>query len=93
MAIPGSHPPPFTVSNRTLIAVRWAAIFGQIFAIFMGRFVLQIELPMTEVSACVLLSLFINLFAIVTHGRRRLSENAATTYLAVDIVQFAMQHF
>lgn len=88
--IPGSTPPPFTVSNRTLIAVRWAAIFGQIFAIFMGRFVLQIELPMTEVSACILLSLFINLFAIVTHGRRRLGENAATTYLAVDIVQFAM---
>jgi two-component system sensor histidine kinase RegB len=79
----------FTVNNRTLVAVRWAAVFGQLLAVMLAIFTLGIKLPLIEVGACIALLVFINLFALVTHGRRRLGENAATVYLALDIIQFA----
>ena len=84
-----SHP-NFSVSNRTLVAVRWASVFGQLMAVMMAIFVLQISLPLLEVAACIALLIFINLFALVVHNRRRLNENAATAYLALDIIQYAL---
>lgn len=82
--------PNFTVSNRTLVAVRWASIFGQLLAVGLALFTLGIRLPLQEVTACIALLISINLFAMVTHGRRRLGENAATIYLALDIIQYGL---
>ncbi len=82
--------PNFTVSNRTLVAVRWAAVFGQLLAVALATFALSLRLPLQEVAACVALLIAINLFALVTHGRRRLGENAATVYLALDIIQYGL---
>lgn len=84
-----SHP-SFTVSNRTLVAVRWASVFGQLLAVALALFALGIRLPLEEVAACIALLICINLFALVTHGRRRLGENAATVYLAMDIIQYGL---
>lgn len=85
-----SEHPSFSVSNRTLVTVRWVAVFGQLMAVIMTSFVLQIRLPLAEVAACITLLIFINLFALVVHNRRRLNENAATIYLALDIIQYAL---
>lgn len=82
--------PSFTVSNRTLVAVRWASVFGQLLAVGLALFTLGIDLPLREVTACIALLISINLFALVTHGRRRLGENAATIYLALDIIQYGL---
>lgn len=85
------HPHPnFSVSNRTLITVRWVAIFGQIFGVMLAVFALGLMLPAREVSACIAILLGVNLFAMFFHGRRRLSENAAAAYLAFDIGQYAL---
>ncbi len=82
--------PNFTVSNRTLVAVRWASVFGQLLAVSLAFFTLDLHLPIANVAACIGLLIFINLFALIVHGRRRLGENAATVYLALDIIQFAL---
>lgn len=82
--------PGFSVSNRTLVTVRWVSIFGQLLAVALASLVLQIHLPLVDVAACIALLVFVNLFALVVHNRRRLNENAATLYLAVDIIQYAL---
>lgn len=82
--------PNFTVSNRTLVAVRWASVFGQLLAVALAYFTLDLHLPLKNVASCIALLIFINLFALIVHGRRRLGENAATVYLALDIIQFAL---
>ncbi len=79
----------FTVSNRTLIAVRWASLVGQLLAVALATFTLGIQLPLFKVAGCMAFLVAINLFSLLIHGRRRLSENAATFYLALDILQFA----
>jgi two-component system, sensor histidine kinase RegB len=79
--------PSFSVSNRTLMTVRWMSMFGQFLAVMIGLFVLNIRLPLLEVMGSIGLLVAINIFAMVFHRRRRLDENAATAYLALDIIQ------
>jgi two-component system sensor histidine kinase RegB len=81
--------PGFTVSNRTLVTVRWVSVFGQLLAVALAYFTLGIQLPLQNVGACIGSLILVNFFALAVHRRRRLGENAATAYLAVDIIQFA----
>lgn len=82
--------PSFSVSNRTLITVRWVHIAGQILAILIGILLLEIQLPIMPIIGCVMLLTSINAFAIAFHRHARLGENGAAIYLALDITQLAL---
>ena len=75
---------------RTLILIRWIAIVGQAFTIALVHFFLGFRLPLWPLFAAVGLSTLINLgltlrFAPAT----RLTERAAASLLAYDILQLA----
>ena len=75
---------------RTLILIRWIAIVGQAFTIALVHFSLGFRLPLWPLFAAVGLSTLINLgltlrFAPAT----RLTERAAASLLAYDILQLA----
>jgi two-component system, sensor histidine kinase RegB len=82
--------PSFSVSNRTLITVRWVHISGQILAVLIGMLLLEIQLPIMPIIGCIMLLTAINVFAIAYHRHRRLGENSAAIYLALDITQLAL---
>lgn len=86
----GGALPAGAVSARTLIAIRWVAIVGQIVAIIVVQYGLRFPLPLSLCFGIVAASAVLNL-AMQTRGRsnQRLSDRAAGISLGFDIAQSA----
>ena len=79
---------PGRLRLRTLVLIRWVAIFGQAFTILLVHFSFGFELPLGLLLGAVVLSAAINLPATFVHsGATRLSERSAALLLAFDILQ------
>lgn len=82
------------VHLRTLIAVRWVGIAGQLGAVLVTRYLLDYELPLLPVLATIAASVLLNLWAL---GRLQrgptINDRVAALYLAFDIVQLAVLLF
>jgi two-component system sensor histidine kinase RegB len=79
------------VRLRTLTRIRWAAIAGQLGALFLVRFGLDWPLPMNAALAVVGVSVLLNVamtFRRPVQGR--LKEWEAAAYLAIDTLQLAL---
>jgi two-component system, sensor histidine kinase RegB len=78
------------VRVRTLLLIRWLAIFGQLAALLVVDKLLAYDLPMFPAMVTIAASAAVNLWILARHG---LSEwhhdRAAATYLAFDILQLA----
>ena len=93
----GIAPPELTrpamgqVRVRTLLAIRWLAIAGQVAALLVVDVFLDFELPMLPAMAAIAASAVVNFWII---ARYRLNDwhhdRAAAIYLAFDIVQLAV---
>lgn len=79
------------VRFRTLILLRWLAIFGQTAAVLFVRFVLDVDFPLTWALAAIFVSVALNVLLI---SRRRSHDLAreweAAAQLAYDVVQLAV---
>jgi two-component system sensor histidine kinase RegB len=79
------------VRLRTLTRIRWAAIVGQLAALFMVRFGLDWPLPMDAALAVVGVSVVLNLVMTFRRPEQgRLKEWEAAAYLAFDTLQLAL---
>ena len=79
------------VRLRTLTRIRWAAIAGQLAALFLVRFGLNWPLPMDAALAVVGVSVLLNLVMTFRRPEQgRLKEWEAAAYLAFDTLQLAL---
>jgi len=79
------------VRLRTLTRIRWAAIAGQLAALFLVRFGLDWPLPMNAALAVVGASVALNLAMTFRRPEQgRLKEWEAAAYLAFDTLQLAL---
>lgn len=79
-----------TVAARTLAAIRWVALAGQMAALLVVELGLGFPLPTALALAIVAASAVLNLTLVRRRGGRdRLNEREAAFYLGFDIVQLA----
>jgi len=87
---PDSRATPRTVAARTLAAIRWVALAGQVATLVTVHFGFGFQLPMTLALAIVAASAVLNLTLLRRRpGRDRLNEREAAFYLGFDILQLA----
>lgn len=87
---PDSRAAPRTVAARTLAAIRWVALAGQVVTLVTAHFGFGFLLPMTLALAIVAASAVLNLTLLRRRpGRDRLNEREAAFYLGFDILQLA----
>ena len=78
------------VSLRTLTAIRWIAIAGQVTALVVVRYGLGWELPIVPALAAVAASVLLNLALAFRHPPSgRLGDAEAAAYLGFDVLQLA----
>ncbi|MBM3558472.1 MAG: ActS/PrrB/RegB family redox-sensitive histidine kinase [Alphaproteobacteria bacterium] len=78
------------VSLRTLTAIRWIAIAGQLAALVVVRYGLGWDLPIAPALAVVAASVLLNLALAFRHPPRgRLGDAEAAAYLGFDVLQLA----
>jgi len=79
------------VRGRTLILLRWLAVFGQTVAVLFVRYVLNVDFPLQWAFVAILVSVALNFFLI---SRRRSQDLAreweAAAQLAYDVMQLAV---
>ncbi|MFZ4762530.1 MAG: ActS/PrrB/RegB family redox-sensitive histidine kinase [Alphaproteobacteria bacterium] len=78
------------VTRRTLILLRWIALAGQTAAIAIAEYQLGMHLPVGPVFALLILSAIFNLTLSFGQSHRRLSHQATTLFLAIDLLQLAL---
>ncbi len=82
------------VHLRTLIAVRWVGIAGQLGAVLVTQFLLDYDLPLLPVLATIATSVLLNIWAQSRLQRGpTINDRVAALYLAFDIVQLAVLLF
>jgi two-component system, sensor histidine kinase RegB len=81
----------FGVRLRTLVLIRWLAIFGQTAAVLFVKYILGFELPLTACLIVISASALVNVLILVALPRqRRASPWEATLLLAYDILQLSL---
>ncbi len=74
-----------------LVNIRWIAILGQIFAILLVYYYLEIKIPIFFCSLVVAVSIFINFISSINNKQNNyLSDNEAFYFLLFDIIQLAI---
>jgi two-component system sensor histidine kinase RegB len=82
--------PAGRVSQRTLVIIRWFAVFGQLVAVLTVHFAMEAQLPLAS-ALCVIGALAVlNIGASLDRPGRRLSEAHVAGYLAFDILQLSI---
>lgn len=92
---PTTQPPPPTglprpepIRGRTLIALRWVAVAGQLAAVA-GAYATGVRFPVLPVLGCIAAGALVNLY-LRRRPRERISEGQAFAQLAFDIVQLGV---
>jgi two-component system sensor histidine kinase RegB len=79
------------VRLRTLILLRWLAVFGQTIAVLVVRFVLNVEFPMQWALGAIGVSVALNIYLMATRPIQGLArEWEAALQLAYDVGQLAV---
>ncbi|GHD40387.1 ATPase [Thalassobaculum fulvum] len=87
---PPDRAAPSTVTARTLAAIRWVALGGQLATLLVVHFGFGFPLPLALALAIVAVSAALNLTLLRRRpGRDRLDEREAAFYLGFDILQLA----
>ncbi len=96
MSLPTAAPVPtiWTATSRvrlrTLILLRWLAVFGQTVAVLFVRFGLDVDFPFTPALALIGVSVGLNLWLIASRRSNELAlEWEAAAQLTYDVVQLA----
>ncbi|MGE0740823.1 MAG: ActS/PrrB/RegB family redox-sensitive histidine kinase [Hyphomonadaceae bacterium] len=89
--IPGFWTAQSRVRVRTLILLRWLAVFGQTVAVVFVRFGLDVDFPLAWALAAIGVSVALNLGLIASRRSQELAlEWEAAGQLAYDVIQLAV---
>ncbi len=79
---------------RTLITIRWIAIFGQVIALVVVSYGMDYQVPMLPAAVVVGVSVLLNIAAIVqSRTMARLGDRDAALYLGYDLIQLTVLLF
>ena len=77
------------LDRKTLVTLRWIAIFGQIIAINLVFFVLELEFPIKLAYLVILIGLVTNLFLQFRIKSIQLKDFYASIFLIYDLIQLS----
>jgi len=83
----------FQLEKRTLVILRWMAIFGQLIAVYTVYFALNFELPLFYCSIIILFGILTNLFLQFHFKKNQLSNLDSALFLLYDIFQLSLLLF
>ena len=63
-----------TILLGNLIKIRWIAIFGQLCALFVVTYILNIKIPLYESLTVIVLSVLLNLYSYILEKNLKLSQ-------------------
>jgi two-component system sensor histidine kinase RegB len=90
-AIPSLWTTTSRVNMRTLVLLRWLAVFGQTVAVLFVRYVLNVEFPIAWALAAIGASVGVNLLIMTSRPNQGLAlEWEAALQLTYDVVQLAV---
>jgi len=79
----------FSLKKSTYISLRWIAIIGQLFSIYIVYFFLKFDFNFLLSNLIVILGAISNLYLIFIYKKTQLSEKLALIFLIIDIFQLA----
>ena len=79
----------FQLEKRTLITLRWMAIFGQLLALYTVYFAFNFEFPLFYCSIIILFGILTNLFLQLHFKKNQLSNLESVLFLLYDIFQLS----
>lgn len=85
-AVPGAG----RLRLRTLVALRWLAVFGQTMAVLLVGIGFNFPLPLTLCLSVIAVSVIVNLYSMRKPARQRLQDSHAAYFLAFDILQLSV---
>ena len=77
------------LDKKTLIILRWIAIFGQLIAIYLVKFLLNFELPVLFCTYVILVGALTNLYLSLWYTKSELNNYHSTIILFYDLLQLA----
>jgi len=83
----------FQLEKRTLIILRWIAIFGQLLALYTVYFAFNFKLPLFYCSIIILFGILTNLFLQFHFKKNQLSNLESVLFLLYDIFQLSLLLF
>lgn len=87
---PGALEPPGRVNLRTLVYIRWVAVFGQLATLLTVHYGLRFDLPLVEAITVVAASALLNTAVTLRWPlSMRLGDRAAALHLAYDVMQLS----
>lgn len=86
-----SHQRSNWVRMRTLVVLRWFAIFGQVGAILAAMFIYNLSLEVGPIAGVIAMSVLLNVVSMLLYpDSRRLSEGEADLMIGFDLLQLGM---
>ncbi len=83
-----------TILLGNLIKIRWIAIFGQFFAVFLVSYVIKIQIPLYETLLIILLSVAVNIYSYFEERKNKsISNIKAFSFLLFDTLQLGFLLF
>ena len=77
------------LDKKTLIILRWIAIFGQLIAIYLVKLLLNFELPVLFCTYVILVGALTNLYLSLWYTKSELNNYHSTIILFYDLLQLA----
>ena len=77
------------LDKKTLIILRWIAIFGQLVAIYLVKFLLKFELPIFLCSYVIFVGALTNLYLSLWYPKGELNNYHSTLILFYDLLQLS----
>ena len=83
-----------TILLGNLIKIRWIAIFGQLFAVFIVSTIINIQIPFIETLTIILLSVAVNFYSYFEERKNKsISNTKAFSFLLFDTLQLGFLLF
>ena len=77
----------FSLKKSTYISLRWIAIIGQLFSIYIVYFFLEFDFNFLLSNLIVILGAISNLYLVFVYKKTQLTERSALVFLIIDIFQ------
>tara|TARA_Y100001970_G_scaffold184618_1_gene224569 strand:+ start:11552 stop:12829 length:1278 start_codon:yes stop_codon:yes gene_type:complete len=79
-----------TLQKKTVVILRWIALFGQLITIYIVHFYLEFKLPLILCSTTIFFGGLTNIFIQFTFKKNQLSNTESTILLFYDVLQLSV---
>ena len=80
----------YTLKKSTYISLRWIAIIGQLFSVYLVYFFFNFEFNFVYSNLIIFLGILSNFYLIFIYKKTQLSDRSALVFLLIDILQLSV---